>query len=427
MVAQQQDSPVEQVTVAPVQAGARIASLDLIRGIAVLGILLANITGFAHVDIAYYWPPALPGGGDTADRLIWLAQYVLVDGKFRGLFSILFGAGMVLFIERIPDYQTAALLQMRRLFWLILFGLAHFYLLFKGDILFSYGCAGMFALYAVPLKARTQLTIGIIWAMLGALWQGIAYLPAVLTVLGGADANPTAISLYQQFWQGQLADAARSGQLMAGDSYLAILRYRLTQESGDLWSYFSFGFVETIPLMMIGMGLFRSGVFHSGEGKPHWRGPALAALVLGLALNLAAGLFVYSRDFTPFITQMAFFGFSGFANVPLLVGGTCLLAQWAARTRDGAGDSWLVLRLSDAGRMAFSNYIGTSLVMVLIFQGWAGDRFGTMHRAELLVVVTLGWAMMIAFSRVWLARFRRGPLEWLWRCLTYWRIFPNRI
>jgi uncharacterized protein len=76
--------------------------------------------------------------------------------------------------------------------------------------------------------------------------------------------------------------------------------------------------------------------------------------------------------------------------------------------------------------MALSNYVGTSLVMVLVFQGWAGGLYGTMHRAELLVVVLLGWALMLTFSRAWLARYRQGPLEWLWRCLTYWQCFPLR-
>lgn len=412
---------VQEGRAAPVQRGDRLIALDLIRGIAVLGILLANITGFAHVDIAYYWPPALASGANEGDTYVWLAQFVLVDGKFRGLFSILFGAGMVLFMDKAGSHQDATVLQVRRLFWLMLFGLAHFFLLFNGDILFSYGCAGLFALFAVPLKPRTQLSVGIIWGLGGALLQALPYVPAVMAEAGVG--SGTDLAYYSEYWNGQLAKSALEGQLMAGDSYLAILQYRFFDESDVLSYYFALGFFETIPLMMIGMGLFRMGVFNPADDAPHWRGMALAALALGAGLNLVIGLYVFSNGFAPYTTQFAFFGLSPLANIPMLVGGTCLLAPWAAR----AGEGWLAERLATAGRMAFSNYIGTSLVMVLIFQGWAGGLYGTLHRLELLLVVALGWALMIVFSRVWLARFRQGPLEYIWRCLTYWRIFPNRL
>lgn len=406
---------------APVPRGERLIALDLFRGIAVLGVLLANVTGFAQVDIAYYWPPALAGGANEGDKLVWLAQFVLVDGKFRGLFSILFGASMVLFMDKAGSYESAVFLQIRRLGWLLLFGFAHFLFLFKGDILFAYGCAGFFALFAVQLKARTQLSVGIMWGIGGAILSALPYLPAVLAEGGAGSASE--LAYYADFWDGQVAQAAAEGRLLAGDSYLAILQYRFADESSMLVDYFALGFTETIPLMMIGMGLFRMDVFKPSDDGPQYRGLALAALLLGLALNLVIGLYVVAHGFTPYTTQFAFFGLSQMANIPMLVGGTCLFAPWAARAHDG----WLAERLTLAGRMAFSNYIGTSLVMVLIFQGWAGGLFGTLHRLELLLVVALGWAFMTGFSRFWLTRYRQGPLEYIWRCLTYWRLFPNNL
>ncbi len=408
----------------PVRREERLISLDLIRGIAVLGILLANITGFAHVDIAYYWPPALPGGATVGDKIVWLAQFVLVDGKFRGLFTILFGASLVLFVERIPNFPAAIRLQARRLGWLALFGLAHFFLLFRGDILFSYAMAGFFALFALSLKGERLIVIGIIWALAGGILQSLTYLtPAMIEAGNLVSAHQSeAVQFYRDYWQERLLEAQLQEQLVTGGGYADILRYRVLGEADILGSYFSYNFFETIPLMLIGMGLYRSGIFAGSTDVPSWRGLAIGGVLLGLALNLASGIMVYAQGFPPFTTQLAFFGLSNIANVPLLVGGTCLLAQWAAQPRD----SWLSERLSAAGRMAFTNYVGTSLVMVLIFQGWAGGLFGQLHRLELLLVVALGWALMLQFSRIWLARFRYGPLEYLWRCLTYWQIFPLR-
>jgi uncharacterized protein len=412
----------EQNTSAPVAPGERIVALDLIRGIAVLGILLANVTAFAHPDLAYYWPPALPDGGNLADRIVWLVQYVLIDGKFRGLFTVLFGAGLVLFVERAGGDNRAFVLQGRRLGWLALIGLAHFFLLFPGDILFSYACGGIFALLAWQLSARQLVLIGAGWAALGAAMQLLNYITPILIEAGSVAGQSDAVRYYQKFWQGQLLKADLQGQLLANGSYWDVLRYRVLGESDLLFSYFTYAFFETIPLMLLGMGLYRSGVFAGRVATGRWRSLAWAGVCAGLALNLAAGLFVLSRGFPPFLTQGAVFGFSGLANLPLLIGGTMLAADWAARPHD----TWLTERLVQAGRMALSNYVGTSLVMMLVFQGWAGGLYGTMHRLDLLLVVLLGWALMLTCSRAWLARFNQGPLEWLWRCLTYWRWFALR-
>lgn len=412
------------IRVHPVERGDRLIALDLIRGLAVLGILLANVTGFAHVDLAYYWPPAMPGGSNAADRLIWLAQFVLVDGKFRGLFTILFGAGLVLFTDKFADPRRGIVLQARRLCWLLLFGLAHFYLLFRGDILFSYGCAGFFALFFLKMPAPRLLAIGIIWTLVGAAMQSTAYITPALVEAGspGAASGGPAIDYYRDYWADRLAEADLQGQLMASAGYWDILRYRVIGESDILYSYFTYCFFETIPMMLVGMGLYHSGIFSGSEQRPAWFGLAIGAVLAGLLASLALGIYVLGKGFPPYLTQLAFFGLSGILNLPVLLGGTCLLALWAARPNEG----WLAQRLSLAGRMAFTNYIGTSLVMVLIFQGWAGGLFGQLHRFEMLLVVLLGWALMLAFSRLWLRRYRYGPLEYVWRCLTYWQTFPMR-
>jgi uncharacterized protein len=418
---QSPNQPVAPVA-APVAQIDRLPSLDLLRGIAVLGILLANITAFAHVDLAYHWPPALPGGGTEVDRMVWLAQFVLVDGKLRGLFTLLFGAGLVLFIERAGGEERAIFLQLRRLGWLALFGALHFYLLFRGDILFGYACGGLVALMFVRLSGERLLALGLIWALVGGAFQVLAYLTPALIELGSDPAAANVMGYYREYWQGQLAEAAEQATLMTGGSYGEILRYRVVEESSLLANYARYALFETIPLMLLGMGLYRCGIYAPAEGRTPACALAWGAVVAGLALNLGLGLWVWSHGFGPFTTMLAFFGVANLTNLPLLLGGTWLLAHWAARPHD----SWLAERLGQAGRMALSNYVGTSLVMVLLFHGWAGGLFGQLGRLELLVVVVLGWLLMLRFSHLWLARYRQGPFEWLWRCLTYWRRFPLR-
>ncbi len=405
----------------PTSRSDRLDSLDKIRGIAVLGILLANVTAFGHTNIAYYWPQALPGGGSENDQIAWLAQFVLVDGKFRGLFSILFGAGLALFIERKSELSRALVLQWRRLAWLLLFGLLHFFLLFRGDILFGYAIAGFFALLFRHMPAEKLFAIGIIWALVASGLQILNYLtPALIEGSASEAGTGEAVAYYSEFWQGRLVAAREQADVMAFGSYVDVLRYRVVEEAHLLVGYVTYGFFETIPLMLIGMGFYRSGMFAPSDNVFEWRWVASAALLAGITINLLVGLAVYRAGFPPYFTQLAFFGASGVGNTFILLGGTALLARWAVRDRK----SWFGERLALAGRMALSNYIGTSLVMMLVFQGWAGGLYGTLGKLDMLPVVLLGWAFMITFSRIWLARYRYGPLEWLWRCLTYGRRFP---
>ena len=392
-----------------------------------LGILLANITAFSHPTLAYYWPPALPGGAQGADGWIWLGQFVLVDGKLRGLFTILFGAGMLLFIERAQagGRGNGGVLQLRRLAWLAVFGILHFYLLFSGDVLWSYASSGVLCLLCLHLRSWQMLAAGIAGSLLGGLLLLSDFAaPALIEIqaLGGGVISPEWPGL-QKHWAEQIAETAGETAAMGGSSFSALLQYRWDEETWRLGLSITYNFLETIPLVLLGMGLFRLGVFTDVEMRRRYRLLAWAGVVLGAGLNLAAGLHVMRAGFPPYQTQAAFFGLLPLFNLPLLLGAAVLLTDWAMAIRGG----WLGERLALAGRMALSNYIGTSLVMALVFQGWAGGLFGTMHRAELLLIVVLGWAMMLTCSRLWLAHHRYGPIEWLWRCLTYWRLFPNRL
>lgn len=416
---------------APATTGERLLALDLIRGIAVLGILLANITAFAHPDLAYYWPPALPGGGNAADRWIWLAQFVLVDGKLRALFTVLFGAGLVLFFERLGGEEHAVAVQLRRLLWLLLFGLAHFFALFSGDILFTYACAGLIALLFLRMPGEKAIVLALIWLVVAGGMQVLSYATPMMVEAGtaGETARQATSTIYQDYWAGELAEAANEAQVMAGPDGWQVIAWRAREHGGDLVGYFGWIFFETVPLILLGMGLYRLGLFQASaeDGPPRWQRLlwAWALLAAGLGLTLWTGLWALQAGFPQYLTGFVYFGTAALTNLPLIVGLVVLAGRWAVRATARTQRGWLVERLVLAGRMAFSNYIGTSAVMVVVFQGWAGGLYGQLHRAELLLVVALGWLLMLAGSSLWLARFRYGPLEWMWRCLTYWRLFPN--
>lgn len=145
-------------------------------------------------------------------------------------------------------------------------------------------------------------------------------------------------------------------------------------------------------------------------------------MIAGTALTIPLGLWAYSQDFPFFLTLFVFVGATAVPHLMAVLGLAALLSLWAPT----AARSALGQRLVAAGRMAFSNYLGTSLILVTIFNGWGLGLFGQFGRVELFGFVLGIWALMLLGSKAWLARFRYGPLEWLWRCLTYWQLFPLR-
>ena len=182
------------------------------------------------------------------------------------------------------------------------------------------------------------------------------------------------------------------------------------------------GPVETIGLILIGMGLYRMGLFTGGISRRKLLIWGWIGLIVGLVTSFLAGQMAYSAGF-PFMTTL--FVFNGLGQLPHLItvlGVLFLLALWGPSAARG----WLGQRFVAAGRMAFSNYLGTSIVMMFVFHGWAGGLFGQLHRLELLGIVVAMWLVMLLWSKAWLSVFRFGPLEWVWRCLTYGKLFPIR-
>jgi len=403
-------------------AGARLASLDFTRGVAVAGILLANIVGFGQPLLAYMWPGGFLTAPEPSDKWLWLAQFVLVDGKLRGLFTLLFGAGMVLFMDRAWARGQTRALQTRRLLILLLFGLAHYFLLWRGDILTGYAICGLAALWALRWPAHAQMSVGVIGYALGAIAQSFAHWmlwAATNGPLAGRADYAGVRAAAASMLSSERADAAAETALIIHGNWADLVAHSFAHHRWDWLIGLESGWTETLPLMLIGMALYRFGLFDGRIDPREQRRWGWIGLMAGAAATLALGLWAVAEGLTYTGTLFAFLGPQAFARLPMVIALAALLALWGPRAT-----GWLGSRFAAAGRMAFSNYLGTSLAMVLVFHQAA--LFGTLDRPRLYLVALLGCAVMLAWSKPWLARFRYGPLEWLWRCLTYGKRFPFR-
>ncbi len=410
--------------VAPVSAAERIDTLDFIRGLAVMGILAANIVAFGQPFFAYFVPGKFLVPTGDPDGWMWIAQFVLIDGKMRGLFTLLFGAGMVLFVERAWARGATRWLQAWRLVILMGFGLVHFYFIWLGDILFGYGFLGLIALLCMKWRPKTLLGVGLGGYMLGVLFYAGILFPwlVVSTDLGTSSpefAEQRTAMLASM--EAQIADQEVPTRAIASGDYATLTAHRLGEQTFEpLTNAVLFG-LETLPLILIGMALFRLGFFSGGVERGKLLRWGWIGVLAGGAAHLAIGLVMQADGFSFFGTQAGFMGMAPLPRLWMVLGLAALLVAYAP-----SATGWLGERIRAAGRAAFTNYLGTSVVMMFVFHGWALGLYGQLNRPQLYLVVLLAWVAMLAWSKPWLDRYRYGPLEWLWRCLTYRRVFPLR-
>ena len=391
----------------------RIITLDIIRGVAVMVILMMNITGFAFPDPAYLNPLATPGAGPW-DVAIYLMDFLLFDGKMRGLFSFLFGASMLMVILRAKAGGNSAVrTHFSRMVWLLIFGLIHLCLIWWGDILTLYAVTGMVAWFFRTLPAHKLVTVGIL--LLVAQLAMVALVPLSLLLLKAHAAEPGApagvvmaliemrrgLGSPEPGWMAEQIALYRSG-------YAAVLQARMAKINPVGMVMFN-GF-ETLAYMLFGMAGLKSG-FLSGEApRATYRRWAAIGFGVGLPVYAALGAYLIAQDFSPLSVSLAVMT----ATVPvrpLMIMGWAALIILTVRGENGMGR-----RIAATGRMAFSNYLGTSLICTTIFYGYGLGWFGALSRAESLLVVVAIWAVMLGWSEPWLQHFRYGPLEWLWRC-----------
>jgi len=396
----------------------RYLELDALRGFAVMGILLMNIVGFSMHEMAYV-SPAVYGGTDPPDIIAWALSYVFVDGKMRGLFTILFGASMMLIIERAQaNGENPARVHFSRMAWLAVFGLAHFFLLWFGDILFLYAAIGCIAfclhgLAAEDLIRRALLIFTIGFVGYSVMFGSLLYLQYQAGLPG---ASAAAIDSFREAAAGfdpEATDIAADIALHQS-GFLTILMAKLENQLFQPLILLAYNLAETLPLMMVGMALYKNGFLTGAWGAADYRRWGLRLTAVGALILTAIAIGLIHRDFDMLLMINAHYAWNWPSQMLMTLGYAALLV---GLIRSRAASAWMQ-RVAAVGRAAFSNYLGTSLLMTFLFYGWGLGLYGTMGRAELYLVVLGAWAVMLLWSKPWLTHFRYGPLEWLWRSLA---------
>ncbi|MCC6672647.1 MAG: DUF418 domain-containing protein [Planctomycetes bacterium] len=426
----------------PVAEAERIVALDVVRGLAVLGILVMNVVEFG-LPLTAYDNPAYAGGHRGADLATWFVQVVFFDGKMRALFSMLFGAGLVLLAERMTRRGQAAGvadLLLRRCLWLVPFGVLHrFALQWTGDILYQYGLLGVVAVAFRNLRARTLIVLGLValtaFVPIGLLQYGRsakvrAQAAEAVRLEDAGEKVPEDLAAAKKRWDTRLAsippkpealqkevDALRAG-------YPAVFAHRWDYHHTFQSAYLYYHFVwDVLGMFLVGMGLMKLGFF-AGACRTGVYAAWIAAGGVAAAAVAAWAAAWTARDFSPGAIELQLVRQTTYSFTRLV-----LALAWASAlllvVRAGRAPV-LTGALAAVGRMAFSNYVLQTVCCTLLFFGYGLGLHGRLSRSMLMGVMLGVSLVQVCFSLVWLRRFRFGPLEWAWRSLTWWRVQPLR-
>jgi uncharacterized protein len=382
----------------------RIISMDVLRGVAVLGILIMNIQSFSMISAAYINPNAY---GDLigVNKTVWIVSHVLADQKFLSIFSMLFGAGIILFSENVEKKGLIpGRFYFRRLFWLFIIGMIHAYVFWHGDILVAYAVCGALAYLFRRLSPWVLLAIGLI----------VFFVPSFNYWLFGRSMEmwpPEAVSSLSNTWAPD-SDAIGNEISALRGGILEQLSWRIPEAFKMQTFVFliSYGW-RAFAMMRIGMSFLKLGILSGRLNKKTYLvlatitlPPGVFLILNGVDKNFAAGWTVEYSMF--FGWQWNYIGslFVAIAYVAIVM----FLSK--------------VIKLNllaKVGKLAFTNYLLMTLICTTLFYGHGFGWFGSVERKEQLTIVLSIWAVLLLFSNYWLLWYNFGPLEWLWRYLTY--------
>jgi uncharacterized protein len=402
----------------------RHLSLDALRGFAVMGILAMNIAAF-NMPFMAYLSPAVYGGDTGVDLLSWFVSYIIFDGKMRGLFSLLFGASMMLIAERAEAKgESPVKVHYARMFWLALFGLAHFFFIWFGDILFLYASVGCIAFLFRKWQPRRLIKWALIFFSLGFLLFSAATGGMLYRQYQASQPDATAkqIKDYEKIIKNDDFTSVGTNKEIAlyRSGYAKIVSHKLRKEWSEPFAGILQSIFETLPLMMIGMALLKNGFLLGQLDRQRYRTWALYGIGGGAVFGAIAVYGQYASGFNPVMvinTQMSWMAFPRLLMTMGYAAGLILLVQRLA----GTG---FLARVVATGQAAFTNYLGTSIIMTTLFYGYGLGLYGSVGRAQLWFFVFGAWALMLLWSKPWLERYRYGPLEWLWRSLARMKLQP---
>ncbi len=411
--------------------------LDTLRGFALLGILLMNIVGMG-MYVAAYDNPTVTGGATGANLGVWAVLHVLAEGKMRCLFSLVFGASIILLTSRLEGRGDAADIFYRRNCWLILFGIAHAYLLWGGDILYPYALC---ALILYPFRNMTPKRL----LITGFVVLGLTSLAYIGKGFDERDMLRKGASAEVAEKAGKVLTDEQKEELYSYTQWKRfnkptpeILKQNTEQWRGNPLQVIKarakfVGFFHSLPyyhplnwdiwsMMLIGMGLLKLGVLSGPRPSATYAKMAMVGYGIGIPVNSFTAWLIIRSNFDP-VTQ----SFTGVAydigRLSITLGHVGLILLLCKSNTFG----WLTRTLGAVGQMALSNYILQSVLTAFLFTGYGLKMYGRLERYQLYYVVAAIWAINMIVSPIWLRHFRFGPLEWAWRSLTYWKRQPMRV
>jgi len=400
----------------PVAETERILPMDVLRGFALLGILVMNIQLFAMVEAAHNNPTAY-GDLNGANFLVWLFSHLLADQKFISIFSMLFGAGIVLMWQKAESSGARpTLLHYRRVGWLIVFGVLHAHLLWYGDILFTYGMCGLFVYLFRRKSPRTLISSALVLAAIGSLiaiglgfwvphWPADIQAEFIEDWQPGPQSISEELAAYRGSWIDQMSDRVPSALDTETSEFLMLYGWKASS------------------LMLLGMALFKLGAFHAQWSRRQYLSLVGAGLLVGIPMIIFGVVQDFAKNWD--IRYGLYFGaqYNYWGSYLVALGWTGLVMLWC----QGSWAAALKERMAAVGRTAFSNYILQTVVCTTIFYGHGFGYFGSVPRTGQILIVFAIYAAQLVIAPLWLRHFQFGALEWLWRSLTYGKRQPFRL
>jgi uncharacterized protein len=431
----------DSTTFQPVKEKERISSIDTLRGFALFGIILLNIIGFGMHDASFY-NPNIAGGNTGINHWIWIIQSLFLEGTMRATFSMLFGVGMILIITKLERQGSGihiADIYYRRCLWLIFFGVIHGYLLlWQYDILYGYGICGLFIFPLRNLRSRTLLICGLIM-LLSLVPKEIYSTHTIENIKSKAIEAETLKSEGQELseeqlnsikaWKEKREEYHPTEKAIQEDTndrqkgYFAnVASLASKNASFQSSALYEFGFFDAIGMFLIGMALFKWGVFSAKLNSITYLWMVLLGYGIGVTTNIFETLYYvqHEYDFIALHKTWLTYDLGRFSVTAGHIGLIMLMCKnnWLR---------WLINRLAAVGRMALTNYIMQTVICIFVFDGFGLGFYGELQRYQLYYVVFAICLIQMIYSPIWLRYFQMGPLEWLWRSLVYLKKPPMRI
>jgi len=392
----------------------RIISLDALRGLAIMGILIANVQLFAMIKIAEFNPMAY-GDMTGINYLVALVAHVIVGRKFMTIFTMLFGAGVLMMADNMEARgKNPAKRHYPRMFWLFVIGSINYYFISPGEILSFYAVTGLVLFFFRKLSAKKLLIYGLICICV----------PAIIDITFQFRArSPQGLAAQEQMWQPGPKVIQEELDRNQG-KWVEQVKKKIKSRRWLVSLYFYYQSIFSyLGRMLIGMALFRWGILTAKARKRTYWKILLYAGGFGMIICILGWLYNSSVNWSYKYSLMLGSQFNELGSVILAPG---YMAGFMLIIKSGRFQN-LIKRLAAVGRMALTNFIMHSFMNLFIFFGVGLGLGGKLQRWEQMLVVFAIWAFQLFYSTWWLKRFHFGPVEWLWRSLTYWKRQPMKL